>query len=133
MVGLTHNTSSGQIYFVSPAHRGRADEHKSIWVIEPTEEIACFDNAYTCLWYAGDKSWGLRIQGLNQLEIIGTNISRDSLRIAKFTYDSGQWHGYPADVNRKPKDRPAPAILAKWVSDGLISKPFMARIQGGRL
>jgi hypothetical protein len=133
MIGLTHNTPCGQAYFVSPAHRGRADEHKSVWLIEPVEEIACFDNAYTRLWYAGLKGWGIDSQGLNQLRVIGTNIRRDSLKIAKFTHDSGQWHGYPADVNRKPQDRPLPEVLSRWVNDGVISKPFMARIQGGRL
>lgn len=135
MIGKIHNPPCGQVYFVSPLHRmAKATVDKSVWIISVPEEIACFNNTITQTWYVADTAWGILLGGAkNNLDPLGINYEESELSIAKFVQGAGQWHGYPADVNRNPHDRPHPDVLDSWIANNLISKPFRARIQGGRI
>ncbi len=133
MVGETHSTTSGQLYFVSPYHRGHPTVDKCIWTIGVHEEIETFDVAIQNAWKADDIAWGVRHYSKNSFSEIGINYGKELLFIAKFVFNQGVWHGYPADVNKRPNDRPKPNILSDWISRDIISKPFRSRIQGGKL
>ena len=135
MIGQTHLTHSGQNYFVSPLHRMvNATADKCVWTIPVPEEIDCFATAINNTWFINDKCWGIGpVLSKNNLPVLGVNYESKDLSIAKFVQGAGQWHGYPADVNRRPHDRPHPVVLETWVANDIISKPYRARIQGGRI
>lgn len=134
MVGQTHTVPCGLAYFISPAHRASAATvHKSVWNITFQEELDCFDLSQQHLWIVGDTGWGVLHMGLNHFQILGVNFRNQNLVFAKFIGGNPAWHGYPADVNNRPQDRPDPQILDQWMQHNIISKPFRARIQGGRI
>jgi len=124
----------GQLYIVSPKHRKTyATEDASVWLVDSDAEMNCFNEAFTSNWTDDGFAWGLISEGLNRLAILGKNYQDYGLRIAKFRSDAVNWHGYPADNNNRPQDRPRPVILDAWSHNGLISKSLRSRIQGGRL
>lgn len=134
MIGQVHAVSCGEHYYISPYHRqANPTNDKCIWTIPCPEELQCFDDAISNTWVVADKAWGIRSSGLDNFNELGINYERSALTIAKFIKGAGNWHGYPADVNRRPQDRPNPEVLDKWRANNYISKPFRARIQGGRI
>jgi hypothetical protein len=124
----------GQQYVVSPKHRKSiATADASVWRIHQNDELSCFDTAYTQNWHVGGIAWGIIANGIDGLSILGESFRRHELKIAKFRQDASLWHGYPADNNYRPQDRPKPFVLELWINGGLISKALRSRIQGGRL
>jgi hypothetical protein len=134
MIGKTVQLQCGESYFFSPVHRqSHPTNDKCIWTIDIPEEIACFNSAFIKTWYEEGSGWGIRFISKNNFEEVGINYENRPLYIAKFIQDSGVWHGYPADINKRPHDRPSPIILDRWLENNIISKPYRSRIQGGRL
>jgi len=124
----------GQRYIISPKHRKtRPTADASVWRIHQNDEMSCFDLAYSQNWHRDGIGWGIISHGRDHLLTLGESFRNHELKIAKFRADAALWHGYPADNNFRPQDRPVPFILDLWHNSGLISKALRSRIQGGKL
>lgn len=117
-------------------HRGQPTEHKSVWVITPTEEIDCFKQTLDKQWinHMADKSigWGF-IKNSGFIRIgIGTTPEHRELFYAKFIDGNNncQWHGYPADYKRIG-DRVSLNISKRWRTEGIITKHEFSRLMRG--
>lgn len=116
-------------YFFSPKHRGSPTDDISVWLINHEEELEIFETCFTNSWISFSNGWGVS----KSLEILGKNLRNQRLIIAKFVVDQNLWHGYPADIRYKPKDKPIPQILMLWYNEGLIDKATLSRIKQGQI
>jgi hypothetical protein len=119
-------------YFFAPKHRGHPTDEISVWIIDYDSELLCFKSTFQNSWFNATCGWGI-LAALNGLMTLGRNLKNDQLIIAKFVVDQNQWHGYPADIRNKPKDKPLPNILLAWHSSGIISKSLLSRIKQGQI
>lgn len=119
-------------YFFSPKHRGNATDDISVWTISFDSELSCFSTTFEEGWHNKNNGWGCVAVG-GSLTVLGHNLRNPELIIAKFVVDQNQWHGYPADIRNKPKDKPLPDILSKWLNKGYITKAVLARIKQGQI
>ncbi len=131
-VPITHNGVTTN-YFFSSKHRGAPTTDISVWNIGLDDELNCFSNSFENGWHNNGFAWGCIISNFNDLLILGENLRNAELKIAKFVTNQNQWHGYPADVRYKPRDKPLPNILLSWLAKGIISKSLMARIKQGQI
>lgn len=69
-----------------------------------------------------------------RLHKVGVNFHGESLVLGKFVdgIANGNWHGYPADYRRNPRDRPPISVLKSWVNQGHIKKHQHAKISRGQ-
>ena len=125
---VTYGGNSTQ-YFFSPKHRGNPTDEISVWIIDHAQELAVFTTCFAQSWIDLFSGWGI----LQPFQVLGENLRNNKLIIAKFVVDQNQWHGYPADVRYKPKDKPNPRILKSWYDDGLINKSTLSRIKQGQI
>ncbi|MCJ8154126.1 hypothetical protein MKJ01_10180 [Chryseobacterium sp. SSA4.19] len=120
-------------YIISSKHRETNNPSKSYWIVEYIEELQCFITNYVNNYKVENLTWGL-IQEANSLKVLGRNIFKEELKLAKFIDSSKNniWHGYPADYRRKNHDRPCSVVLQKWVKDKIITKSKMLKIRQGQ-
>jgi hypothetical protein len=120
-------------YLVNPEHRNN-NSCKSQWIITQTEEIECFRMAYNEGWTNQKEAWGLHYS-LNAITYLGIAENRTiNLFVAKFKNDvhHNNWHGYPADYQRKPQDIPDKEILTRWMINNVLSKAKIRKIMAGQ-
>lgn len=120
-------------YFFSPKHRGLPTTEISVWSINFDDEFACFNYTLAQQWHNGQYGWGFLPLDAFSFSILGRNLRNPNLTIAKFVADQQHWHGYPADIRHKPKDKPLPEILKKWHDEGYITKSYLVRIKQGQV
>ncbi len=116
-------------YFFSPKHRGNPTDEISVWLITHLEELEVFNTCFANSWIVHSNGWGVS----KSLSLLGENLRNRRLILAKFVFDQNLWHGYPADLRYKPKDKPVPDILMLWYQAGLIDKPTLSRIKQGQI
>lgn len=118
-------------YLVSPKHREIGNPHKSIWIIVPAEEFACFKYTYENDWKDGNEAWGFLLDQKERLIVLGKGLKDEELQLAKFKKDpkASEWHGYPCNYMANTYDVPPDAVLKKWVELHRISKAKMSKIQ----
>lgn len=118
-------------YVIVSQHRNSGYINKSRWKVPMPEEVGCFVQSRNNKWLLGDSGWGVIIDGVNNLKILGFNNLREELKVAKFIAndDLNLWHGYPADIKRKIKDVPPVIILENWCQRKIIKKYHMSRIR----
>lgn len=131
VVQVTHEEATTN-YFFSPKHRAAPSDEISVWDVDFDNELLCFTNTFQNGWHNGSNGWGI-LNTLYGLMTLGQNLRNNQLIIAKFVVDQNQWHGYPADVRYKPKDKPLPNILLAWYLGGMISKSLLSRIKQGQI
>lgn len=121
-------------YIFSSAHR-RVQKDKSRWTITTIEELKCFKKSLSLKHLEDDQiTWGYIKESIN-LNDLGINKHKESLKIAKFVDKSSLkiWHGYPADFVRNSQDRPGIEILKSWKQDGIIEKHHIIKIRQGKV
>ncbi len=131
-IGDTIKTRTGVRYFVHPKHRGSPTSNTCTWTIPIVDEVALFEAALPSVRSPGQACWAAE-PGVRRLRTVGVNVHVESLFFGKFVDGSSmsRWHGYPADYRRRTQDRPPPAVLQVWVTQGLIEKHHLAKISGG--
>ena len=119
-------------YFIHPKHRGSPSKGICTWSVSVTDEVALFKGAIPTERFPGETYWSAVTED-RRLRRIGINVYGDFLGFGKFVDGSAKavWHGYPADYQRRPQDRPPPAVLQVRVTQGLIEKHHAAKITGG--
>lgn len=120
-------------YSPNPEHRNN-NPCKSQWIITEKEEIECFRVAYDKGWTNERDAWGLHYSQ-NTIAYLGIAENRTiNLFIAKFKNDvpHNNWHGYPADYQRKPQDIPDKEILSKWITNNVLAKAKIRKIMAGQ-
>jgi len=119
-------------YIINIAHRRKRGQ-KSKWTIAEKTEVQCFETACSQFWMLEAKGWGLLLNG-NIVQVLGVTKNVFPSKIAKFvdSNEDGIWHGYPADYQRNPQDRPDISILKRWMEQDIISVPTMRKIRGGQ-
>lgn len=131
-IDIPINVDSSTQYVIIPGHRLRGYPDKSRWLISLKEEANCFAESHSKNWLLESVGWGLIVDDDAKLKILGENPQREKTKIAKFqTQNQNLWHGYPADLKRKPKDIPVVDILKKWRQAGIIEKHHMSKLQRG--
>lgn len=129
--------STAPLYKIHPQHRD-GNTKKSQWTIPETDERQCFDRAYWEGWQdqpATYWSYYLHEGSVSYLGIAEEckHEPERKLIIAKFVGDSTpqEWHGYPADPQKKQQDVPLPAVLKMWL-DKKEMRPAIIRKIGQR-
>lgn len=120
-------------YLFYSKHRGRPSNDISVWNISFTEELDCFKESVQEGWNVGDNYWGFIIHN-KHFQILGENTLNSNLCFAKFKGDEASlFHGYPADLKNKPKDKPKNLVLNTWLEKNLITKSTYRKIQQGQI
>ena len=122
----------GYSYQHHPDHRNGVAS-KSQWTITEAEERNVFEGARIRNWLRGGSGWGLHIQN-TQITYLGISRWGHQVFVAKFLAGSTPvvWHGYPADHQRDPKDRPEREIVKEWETSQLISPGQMRKLLKGQ-
>lgn len=136
-------TPAGLLFEATPAnsgylsrndHRSFSTDRRNKWATScaPPVEYSVFCRAELAKWRdSRPQLWGL----LPQLEVIGL----DNRKLAKFPNPKNAtdaWHGYPIsalDPKREFEHRPEPALVNRWLADGLITPQQAARIKRGKV
>jgi len=114
----TIGTNNETYNFVKYHHQIK-NPKKSWWIISLTKEADLFEdmtkNKY--ISNAGDRGYNVKCIG-NKLELIGTDITRQDLQLAKYIFNKINWHGYPAN-HKINQDRPEDEVMEKFLNNGL--------------
>lgn len=122
-----------RVYAPNPVHRNRT-AGKSQWRVPESTELGVFRHAVNEGWMLPDCGWGV-LRHSGRLRYLG--VARDHetrLFVAKFVDHarSGRWHGYPADHQRNPSDRPDPKVAARWLRDDIVPGPKLRKVLQGQ-
>ena len=120
-------------YSPNPQHRNN-NPCKSQWIISEGEEIECFKVAYGKGWTNDKNAWGFHYSQSN-ITYLGKGEDRTvSLFIAKFKNDvpHNNWHGYPADYQRRSHDIPDTNVLNNWKNNNILPKAKIRKIMAGQ-
>lgn len=119
------------IYNVNPQHRVRGNPNKSIWIVAPDVEFACFKYTFENQWVDGNDAWGFLRDENKKMVLLGSGQNNEELKLAKFKKypTADEWHGYPCNYLTKSQDVPTDKVLRDWVEKRYISKAKMNKIQ----
>lgn len=112
-------------------HRDRTPG-KSQWTIPEVDELACFTLATAQGWCLADVGWGLHCPNTDPQYLGVAQDHHTEVFLAKFVNGAGEWHGYPADHQRKPQDIPLESILNSWMTRQLLSPAKVRKIVRGQ-
>ena len=105
-------------YAVHPDHRNGWPT-KSQWIIPVDREFAVFCmGADTCGGYMQDAVFGLEVTAAGW-QYLGDAPTGEKTRVAKFTRDQAEWHGYPY-LHTEPKAKIPRNVLETWHGMGVI-------------
>ena len=122
-------------YVALAYHRDRTP-HKSQWIIGDTDERAVFFNAIDCGWVVAGSAWGLfrRARRLEQLGEAAHTSAPLYVAIFRSQEAPAVWHGYPADHQRRPGDRPPESVAREWLKLNLsnLTPAKVAKLLAGK-
>jgi len=101
-------------YKTNPVHRnGTAGKTQWNKLISESEEESIFDFGNNNQWQDGKNIFSFKWDGKLPISFIDTS---DELNYARFV-GASDWHGFPANVKRSPKDLPPYKILKNWIEN----------------
>ena len=106
-------------------------------MIGTDQELSVFETSHRSNWLSNsDKSaWGLCLDNGGRL-VLGRSARNKppvvDLWLAKFVWNPGYWHGYPANYRKNIQDRPPESVLRVWRRCGHVSKSEMNKIRKGK-
>ncbi len=116
-------------YKYNPVHRNNTTG-KTQWSssvsIKKEEELFRF--GYRKNWRSSGNVFSIWIINGNVLFLDNKN----KLRFARFT-GLNEWHGWPADGKRSPKDIPSYEILRQWVDAKYTSRAKILKLRGRKI
>ena len=118
-------------YNVNPQHREKDNPNKSIWIVKPDVEYACFKFTYEKEWVVENEAWGFLLNEKKDFVLIGLSQENEELKIAKFKKNpnAAEWHGYPCNYMAKKQDVPSDTVMKAWVDAQYMTKAKMSKIQ----
>lgn len=108
---------------------------KSQWAIPIADEVTCYKHAWMQGWNCNNNHyWGLHLVDAAIPSPLGVSPipEAETLHIAKFVVDQGNWHGYPVAHWLSPFDKPGESILKSWLKSGYINAAKFSRIHRGK-
>lgn len=119
-------------YTIVSYHRNNSRPSKSKWLITKQDEVDCFMEVITEEWMYKNVGWGIRLDSLNKMVIVGKNKNGDVLKIGKFIGSDLNWHGYPANYPKSINDIPCMNVLQEWRKMGIIKKHLIKKVVSGK-
>jgi hypothetical protein len=120
-------------YAAHPAHRNRTPD-KSQWTITVRQEVWCFDCSLRNSWLENRMGWGLHLVG-GKPKVLGVSADGMTPLAVAFFRDPNRrryWHGYPADLKRRPSELPPERIRQEWLDKGLLPPAKLRKIMRGQ-
>ena len=125
----------GPRYVALAYHRDGTSE-KSQWTISEANERAVFVDAIDRGWVVAGSAWGIfrRARRLEQLGEAATTSAPLYVAIFRSQNAPAIWHGYPADHQRRPGDRPPESVVREWLTLNLsnLTPAKVAKLLAGK-